>query len=190
MRCGSMHWPSNRLACFSPHHQITRWKHGHPPNLFRTNVQENSKHAEPVNLKYSCRFNSGARLTFTDMYFAALTVNITTFIFVFPTTGWVVVWHVEVNSFWKCKYSSWAFMLSCQTSSQQWQTDLRAGGGLGVAPLPDCRIWLIISEWWSCHHNRSVSSLHTATAMRRNARSGAQTDPPPSLSLSLCLSLL
>lgn len=89
-----------------------------PPKFISNERSRKFKHAEPVNLKYSCRFNSGARLTFTDMYFAALTVNITTFIFVFPTTGWVVVWHVEVNSFWKCKYSSWAFMLSCQTSSQ------------------------------------------------------------------------
>ncbi len=116
------------------------------------------------------KIHAGARLPFTDMYFAALTVNITTYVFVFPTTDRVVVWHVEVKSARRCKYSSWAFMLSCQTSSQQQQTDLRAKGGLDVAPLRDCRIWLIISEWWSCHHNRSVSSLYTARATRWNVR--------------------
>ncbi len=116
------------------------------------------------------QIHAGARLSFTDTYFAALTVNITTYVFVFPTTDRVVVWHVEVKSARRCKYSSWAFMLSCQTSSQQQQTDLRAKGGLDVAPLRDCRIWLIISEWWSCHHNRSVSSLYTARATRWNVR--------------------
>lgn len=125
--------------------------------------------------QWKSKIHAGAWLTFTDTYFAALTVNITTYVFVFPTTDWVVVWHVEVKSARRCKYSSWAFMLSCQTSSQQQQTDLRAKGGLGVAPLRDCRIWLIISEWWSCHHNRSVSSLHTARAMRWNVRTRAQT---------------
>ncbi len=116
------------------------------------------------------QIHAGAWLSFTDTYFAALTVNITTYVFVFPTTDRVVVWHVEVKSARRCKYSSWAFMLSCQTSSQQQQTDLRAKGGLDVAPLRDCRIWLIISEWWSCHHNRSVSSLYTARATRWNVR--------------------